>query len=162
MWIWILILITVVSGIYVHLHYRMNDFKEGFKPRCPNLLIQNGQEIWLKNTNLADVPGVNPMIFHSLEEYTEFISWQKSRGINCPLLYLQKSYDAQNDPIYTIKPPPDYLLDATRNDPPYNTNSYPGMDPQNQGIGDYSMLDEYHEVGETSSPSKNAMDPNWV
>ena len=45
--------------------------------------------------------------------------------------------------------------------PPYNKNSYPGVDPENQEIGDYTMLDEYHEIGETQEESENPMDPNW-
>lgn len=157
---WAFILITFLLGLYVCLYYSSDQMIEGFKPRCPNILVQNGSEIWLKNTNLAEIPGVNPVVFHNLDEYTEFVEWQKSQGIQCPLLYLQKSYDAQNEPIYKMRPPI-HLVDASRNDPPYNKNSYPGMDPMNQNIGDVTMLDEYHEVGTKQPTSKNAMDPNW-
>lgn len=160
-WIWLFITVTFLSGLYVCMNHA-KALQEGFKPRCPNLLIQNGNELWLKNTNLAEVPGVNPVVFHSLDEYTEFVEWQKSQGIQCPILYLQKSYNAQNEPIYKITPPPIHLMDASRNDPPYNKNSYPGMDPMNQNIGDVTMLDEYHEVGTKQQTSKNAMDPNWA
>ena len=38
--------------------------------RCPNILIQKGKEIYLYNSELAEVPGVNPMKFDNLEEYT--------------------------------------------------------------------------------------------
>ena len=161
-WTWWLILFTFFSGLYVCLNYTSAALTEGFKTRCPNLLIQDGNELWLKNTNLADIPGVNPVVFHTLDEYTEFVEWQKSQGIQCPILYLQKSYDAQNDAVYHIKPPPLHLVDASRNDPPYNKNSYPGIDTMNQNIGDTTMLDEYHTIGETQTISKNAMDPNWV
>ena len=158
---WVLFaLFTFLLGLYVCLNYSSAVMTEGFRPRCPNVLIQNGNEIWLKNTNLADVPGVNPIIFHSLDEYTEFVSWQKSQGIKCPLLYLQKKYDPQNEIVYEQRDPI-LLLDASRNDPPYNQNSYPGIDPQNQNIGDVTMLDKYHDIGETQTSSKNAMDPNW-
>jgi hypothetical protein len=161
-WTWWFIVVTFFSGLYVCLNYTSGAFTEGFKTRCPNLLIQEGNELWLKNTNLADIPGVNPVVFHSLDEYTEFVDWQKSQGIHCPILYLQKTYDAQNTAVYKMKPPPLHLMDATRNDPPYNKNSYPGMDPMNQNIGDNTMLDEYHTIGETQTTSKNAMDPNWA
>ena len=90
MWVWWFIFITFMAGLYVCLSYPSSKIKEGLTPRCPNLLIQNGNEIWLKNTNLADVPGVNPVIFHSLEDYLEFVDWQKSQGIKCPLLFLKK------------------------------------------------------------------------
>ena len=161
-WTWWFIVVTFFSGLYVCLNYTSGAFTEGFKTRCPNLLIQEGNELWLKNTNLADIPGVNPVVFHSLDEYTEFVDWQKSQGIHCPILYLQKTYDAQNTAVYKMKPPPLHLMDATRNDPPYNKNSYPGMDSMNQNIGDNTMLDEYHTIGETQTTSKNAMDPNWA
>jgi hypothetical protein len=158
--VWIFIIVACCVLLYVNLTYSSADVTEGFRPRCPNVLVQQGNEIWLKNTNLADIPGVNPVVFHNLDEYTEFVQWQKSQGIDCPLLYLQKTYDPQNTPIY--KPHPvKKLTDATRDDPPYNTNSYPGMDPQNQGIGDVSDLDVYGDVGQTQETSKNAMDPNW-
>ena len=158
---WVLFsLVAFLLGLYVCLHYSSDTFTEGFQPRCPNVLIQHGNEIWLKNTNVADVPGVNPVIFHSLDEYTEFVAWQKSQGIKCPLLYLHKSYDPQNQVVYQQRDPT-LLLDASRNDPPYNKNSYPGMDPKNQNIGDVTMLDAYHEVGAQQTTSKNAMDPNW-
>ena len=159
--IWLFIIIIFLSGLYVTLNYSSETIKEGFKPRCPNILVQNGNEIWLKNTNLADIPGVNPIIFHNLEEYTQFLDWQRSQGIECPILYLQKTYSTQNEAIYKVKPIPKQLTDATRNDPPYNKNSYPGIDPTNQNIGDYTMLDKYHEVGEEQQQSANAMDPNW-
>ena len=158
---WVLFsLVTFLLGLYVCLHYSSATFTEGFRTRCPNVLIQQGNEIWLKNTNLADVPGVNPIVFRNLDEYTEFVAWQKSQGIECPLLYLQKSYDAQNQVVYQQRDPT-LLLDASRNDPPYNQNSYPGMDPKNQTVGDVTMLDKYHEVGAQQTSSKNAMDPNW-
>jgi hypothetical protein len=159
--IWIFIFILFISNIYVILSYSSEDRIEGFKPRCPNVLIQNGNEILLKNTNLADIPGVNPVVFHNLEEYTQFVDWQRSQKVQCPILYLQKEYSTQNEPIYKIKPIPKQLTDATRNDPPYNKNSYPGIDTENQTIGDYTMLDEYHDIGEAQTISANPMDSNW-
>lgn len=161
--IWLFILILFVSGFYVSLNYTSQSVLEGFKqkPRCPNILIQNGNELLLKNTNLADIPGVNPIVFHNLHEYTEFVEWQRSQGIQCPILYLQKSYSPQNEPEYHVKPLPKHLNDASRNDPPYNTNSYPGMDTKNQDIGKYTKLDKYGEVEQSNTLSKNPMDPNW-
>jgi len=159
--IWLFILILFFSGLYVTLNYTSESVLEGFRPRCPNILIQNGNELLLKNTNLAEIPGVNPIRFHNLDEYTEFVSWQRSQGIKCPILYLQKSYSTQNEPQYHVKPMPKKLVDATRNDPPYNTNSMPGVDPDNQDIGIYTELDKYGEIEQKETLSKNPMDPNW-
>ena len=53
------------------------------------------------------------------------------------------------------------LIDASRNDPPYNTNSYPGYDQDNQYIGKDTPLDKmYHS--NPGKPSLNPMDDNWV
>lgn len=71
---------------------------------CPNLLIQKGSSIYLKNTKQAEVPGVNPIQFANLEEYSEFMAWQKSQGITCPVLVLQHSYDTQGKEVYKVRP----------------------------------------------------------
>jgi len=73
-------------------------------PRCPDMLIQQGSKILLYNSKLTRVPGVNPIEFNNLEEYTEFLDWQKSQGIICPVLYLQQSYDAQGNKVYKVRP----------------------------------------------------------
>jgi hypothetical protein len=156
---WYIILFFLLC-LYIYAT-RSVEMIEGFKPRCPNILIKNGNEILLKNTNLANIPGVNPIVFHNLQEYTDFVDWQRSQGIKCPLLYLEQGYNTQNEPTYKVMPPPIKLMDASRNDPPYNKNSFPGMDPLGQNIGDVTDLDVYHEVGNTLSNNPNPMDPNW-
>ena len=95
-------------GLYVMSCYKQNTLYEGLEgnQRCPNMLIQIGSNYYLYNSNLAKVPGVNPVRFNNLEEYVEFIDWQKSQGIKCPVLYLQKTYDTQGTSIYKIRPDP--------------------------------------------------------
>lgn len=100
----ILLFIIVVVSYY-------NPKQEGFdnnkyKLRCPNLLIQKDSKFYLHNTKLAEVPGVNPIEFTNLEDYTEFIDWQRSQGIRCPILYLQQTYDAQGNAVYKARPDP--------------------------------------------------------
>lgn len=126
------------------LYYYASNSQEGFDMRCPNVLVADGNEIHLRNTKLATIPGVNPIIFHNLEEYTEFVRWQRSKGIPCPVLFLKKSYNAQNETVYQEQPMT-MLYDATRDDAPYNTNSYPGMDPMNQTVGLNTPLDTIPE-----------------
>lgn len=72
--------------------------------RCPNLLIQKDSKYYLYNSQIAKVPGVNPIEFNNLEEYVEFLEWQRGAGIRCPVLYLQNSYDAQGERVYKIRP----------------------------------------------------------
>ena len=54
------------------------------------------------------------------------------------------------------------LTDAGRNDPPYNINSYPAYDEQNQNIGTNTPLDAIESTQVTTDGlSPNPMDPNW-
>lgn len=152
-------------------------YKEGFNTsRCPNILIQKGDEFYLYNSKLAKVPGVNPIRFSNLEEYVDFISWQRSQGIRCPILHLQKIYDTQGNTSYKINgdsdltqyeledenmvPPEDLLMDATRTDPPYNINSYPGFDPKDQYTGLNTPIDKIYNQN-YNGVSPNPMDTNW-
>ena len=200
-----LVLITVILFFIIFAVTYYNPKKEGFdnskyKLRCPNVLIQKDSKFYLHNTELAEVPGVNPIEFTNLEDYTEFIDWQRSQGIRCPILYLQHSYDAQGKAVYKARPDPLHpqgglppsdkmpvsiassgeiimespqidtnltypnptkLVDATRNDPPYNKNSYPSYDETSYYIGTTTPLDTIDIQQENAKISPNPMDPNW-
>ena len=148
------------------------------KYQCPNVLIQKGNTFYLHNNKVAKVPGVNPLKFSSLEEYTEFLQWQKSQGIHCPVLYVRESYDAQGNRVYKSRPSvtsqqgglPNLILplptqkktkliDSGRSDPPYNKNSYPAYDKDNQYVGIHTPLDKLYSSKNQISP--NPMDDNW-
>jgi hypothetical protein len=154
----------------------------GLDEKCPNILIQKGNEFYLYNSRKANVPGVNPIKFNNLEEYTEFVEWGRSQGIRCPVLYLQETYDTQGNPVLKARPsptnlqggvpdimvgdkyyPPDTQLfdGGHRMDSEYNKNSYPGFDPLNQYVGLNTPLDEMEHENNTSVPSANPMDDNW-
>jgi len=149
--------------------------------KCPNLLIQKGSQIYLYNTSVAEVPGVNPIVFDNLEDYTEFLEWQRSKNIRCPVLYLQQSYDAQGNRVY--KPRPN-INDPQGGLPPATTQSTSGsliLSPPtnnhnssaNTTEAPYSVTDNginYTMTGSSSSSKKsnksrklspNPMDPNW-
>jgi hypothetical protein len=161
----ILLLTVFLLGLYFCLNYRSVQFLEGFSSRCPDVLIQDGDELILKNTKLADIPGVNPVRFKNLEEYTQFLEWQQSQDIHCPVLYFQKSYDPQNNALYQQRPSPMASVAAPHPDtdnPPYGMLTYPAMDPHNQDIGANTLLNDYFDVGEREVvSSNNAMDSNW-
>ena len=42
----------------------MESFENNTSIRCPNLLIQRGSTLYLSNSKLANVPGVNPIKFN--------------------------------------------------------------------------------------------------
>ena len=202
-----LFIVVFLLGLYFYAKGADPKYSEGLTnntssgPRCPNLLIQKGSRFYLYNSKLAQVPGVNPIEFDNLVDYTEFLDWQRSQNIRCPVLYLQETYDAQGNRIYKTRPSvsepqaglppstaapigiasqiqpineppleqvgdeaypnPTLLVDATRNDPPYNYNSYPAHDQTDYYIGTTTPLDEMNTAQEKASVSPNPMDPNW-
>jgi len=185
MYLKILLAIIFMIGLCFYLKCSDANYVEGLKNnienRCPNILIQHDKSFYLYNSKLAKIPGVNPIEFENLEDYVEFLDWQRSQGIRCPVLYLQKTYDAQGNLVYktrpgvtnlqgglpptlsTIprKPNPTLLVDATRNDPPYNTNSYPGFDQSSYYVGTTTPLDNISQQQENMLYSPDPMDDNW-
>jgi hypothetical protein len=184
----VLILVTFLTGLYFCSNYTSSKALEGLTNnsnnqfRCPNVLLQKGSRFYLYNSQVAMVPGVNPIEFDNLEDYTEFIEWQRSKGIRCPVLYLQNSYDAQGESVYKVRPSvtepqgglppsittiptapnPTLLIDATRNDNPYNINSVPAYDQTDFYIGSTTPLDTMpNETEENLLYSPNPMDDNW-
>lgn len=158
--------------------------KENFtsKTQCPDILVKEGKHLVLYNTRLAKIPGINPIKFNDLEDYVEYVRWQQSQNLNCPVLFLQQSFDTQGNSVYKKHPSPleiqgglppisgleisnntsnkSLLFDAGHNDPPYNTNSYPSFDAQNQYIGLNTPLDKIQHTS-IDGKSPNPMDTNW-
>lgn len=159
-----------------------NEFASINNNRCPNILIQHGNEIFLYNSKVEKVPGVNPIRFSNLDDYSEFMEWLQGRGIRCPVLFLQFSYDSQGNAVYKMRPSPTdlqgglspnvpyspaptalvELMDASRDNPPFNNQMYDGYDPLNFNIGDYTSQDAVFRAKElTMQYSDNPMDSNW-
>ena len=202
-----LFILVFLIGLYFYAKGSDSKYSEGLTnntsngPRCPNLLIQKGARFYLYNSKVAQVPGVNPIEFENLEDYTEFLDWQKSQNIKCPVLYLQETYDAQGNRVYKSRPSvsepqaglppsaaapigiasqvppimesslepvgepaypnPTLLVDATRNDPPYNQGSYPAYDQTSYYIGTTTPLDVMTMKQEQAPVSPDPMDSNW-
>ena len=180
-----IVLFIFLLGLYYCLNVSPRTIYEGYENKnspCPNVLIQKGSEIYLYNSKQAKIPGVNPIKFDNLEGYVEYLEWQKHYGIECPVLFLQRSFDAQGKAIYQVRPDifdvqvglpatvpmgeqpmeTSKLVDAGRNDPPYNKNSFPAYDPMNLYQGEYTPLDKmFHEQEQTQQLSDNPMDSNW-
>jgi hypothetical protein len=182
----LLIIIIFLGGLYFYIRYSGNPkMLEGLTTmngelRCPNLLVQKGTKYYLYNSNVVQVPGVNPIEFNNLEEYTEFLEWQRGAGIRCPVLYVQNTYDAQGNRVYKVRPsvtelqgglPPTTpvplplkfteLVDAGRADKPYNQNGYPSFDQSSYYVGTLTPLDAMENSNYNMLYSDNAMDPNW-
>lgn len=177
-------IVLFLAGLYFYAKYSTdpNYSIENFSGlnRCPNILIQKGAKFYLYNSKLAKVPGVNPIEFENLEDYTEFLDWQRSQGIRCPVLFLQQTYDTQGNAVYKVrpgvteqqggigpmKPNPTALVDAARDDSPYNQGGYPSFDQSSYYVGTTTPLDRMNENEVEDhmlygGPSPNPMDPNW-
>ena len=179
----IIIIIFLAGLIFCFSGKNKETIKENFvgTNNCPNLLLQSGNEIFLYNSNRARIPGVNPIKFNNLDEYVEFTKWQRTVGIQCPILYLQQTYDSQNnlgwrplnDPIaprggMLTGPLPQnnqetLLYDANRLDPPYNQSDFPAYDPMNQYIGDNTPLDKMFNSNsmDTGYASQRSLDKGY-
>ena len=96
----ILGVIIFLGGLHFYAKYATYEKTS----RCPNILVQIGSKYFLLNSNIAKVPGVNPLEFNTLEDYHEFLKWQKTVGIKCPVLFVQKTYDAQGNRVYKMRP----------------------------------------------------------
>ena len=145
---------------------------EGFvSGNCPTTMIKKGGKIMLYNPKMAKIPGVNPLVMDSLKDYKEYIRWQRASGLKCPILHLEKEFDAQGVEKYEIKrsfvgndqtinvgalnhnlpiiqkpPKIELLLDAhTQNNAEFNQNQLPAYDPYNQNVGRMTKLDVNNE-----------------
>jgi hypothetical protein len=173
-----IIFFIFLAGLYFYLYYSNNPkMLESLTTmngelRCPNVLIQKDAKYYLYNSNIAEVPGVNPIMFNNLEEYTEFLEWQRGAGIRCPVLYLQNTYDAQGNRVYKARPsvsemqgglppmvpvPPPLRMQALED----TTYGQLPTDTKALYTGEMSPADAVKMSNEHMLFSDNPMDPNW-
>lgn len=156
---------------------------EGENKTCFDLLINNGENILLYNTNMPEMIGANPLTFNNLDEYIKYLENQRKDGLNCPILYLQKEVNTQGNDVYRIRPDPFNndagglsqnsilvnqsgvkvvpRIDSNDDNAPYNQNMYSGFDPHNLQVGTYTDLDKIHDSTQYAKYSDNPMDSNW-
>lgn len=163
---------------------RQGQGEEDMQSMCPDLLVNEGGQYKLHFSNASSVDGVNPMIFASLADYSQYQQTQSDAGRACPTpIYSQREEDAQGKEVYRLYPspyavegglPPLQLtlhdnsqvapyVDASRENPPFNANQYAGISSLNMDEGVYDELDRIHDKTKRKNkcPSYNAMDSNW-
>jgi hypothetical protein len=84
--------------------------------------------------SMAKVPGVNPIQFKGLDEYKDYIEWQRESKLKCPILHLEKVYTADGSEMYEIR---QNFLEANECGlQPQKINRIPiSYDPENQTQG---------------------------
>jgi hypothetical protein len=154
--IYILIFVMFVWGlIFISKQpIESKPYKENFiSTHCATTLIKDGNTILMYDPNKAEVPGVNPVRLKNLQEYLEFIKWQRANHLKCPILHLEKVYTTQGNHMYEIRKNfIDKDVDSvetgfvdhnktcagdanTTNNVPFNANQFPAFDPENQSVG---------------------------
>jgi hypothetical protein len=125
----------VITLIYIWGMYVIFNKKEPFvSGRCPTTLIKDGQRFFLYDPSMAKVPGVNPVQLNSLEDYKEYIEWQRKSNLRCPILHLEKVYTAQGTEMYEIRP--NFIsTDECGLQPQVVPSVYIPYDPENQTQG---------------------------
>jgi len=138
--VYILIFILYLWGIYFILQ---PTYAESFvSGQCPTTLIKDGNHIFLYDPSMAKVPGVNPIQFKSIEEYKDYIEWQRKNKLQCPILHLERGCTAQGTDMYEIRQNfidiPEYGLQ-----PKFTNTRVLPFDPENQtqGIPDSIAFD---------------------
>ena len=163
------------------------------QPKCPDVLLRKGNVLLLYNTKETITQNVNPITFNNLDEYIQYLEIQRKNGIKCPVLFLQQESNTQGQDVFRVRPSPfnqqpggqyvpvgnllsnerNYIdktnptkiMDANRENAPFNLGNYPGFDPQGLYQGVYTELDKTHDSTETQNGiggmSDNPMDTNW-
>lgn len=149
-------IIIFLFGLYFYSKYNDPQYREGLenidrKPSCPNLLIQKDSKFFLYNSKLAKVPGVNPIEFDNLEEYVEFLDWQRSQGIKCPVLYLQRSYDSQGYSSYKVRPSVTELQGGLPSSSPSQATT---ITPQTNLDNEEQISSQHEYYYDTKKPTK--------
>lgn len=139
---------------------------ETFENACPNLLVKSNNNLLLFNTNEPNGPN-NPLPFFNLDEYINYLEVQKSKGIDCPVLFLQEEVNTQGENVFRIRPS---LFDMQGGLPTTpniiengNSNDYfVEFDAHGQNIGKYTTVDAVHDSTSSKKISDNPMDKNWA
>jgi hypothetical protein len=156
-----LVVVGFLAGLYYCSVTKSSTLFEGMhtrekNARCPDILVQKGARFLLYNSKIAQVPGVNPIEFQNLEDYSEFIDWQRSQGIRCPVLYLQHSYNTQGESEYKVRPSPTNLQGGAPSMTPHAAKTTGVV---NQKPMSTPSTGPSKEEGLLYSP--DAMDDNW-
>ena len=155
--------IIFLLGAYFTANFTHKDFVETFineRKECYDLLVKKGNFVFLYNSKLAYVPGINPLQFNNLEEYTEYIQWERANGINCPVLFLQHEYDAQNNSTYKLRPSLDNQQGGLNT---ISCNAHETKEEVQKKVAAFNDVLTHVDLesDENKDKSANAMDTNW-
>jgi spore cortex formation protein SpoVR/YcgB (stage V sporulation) len=125
-----------------YIHYLEIQREKGIN--CPVLFLQQennsqGQDVYRMRPSPFELQGGLPTMANINNQNIQHI----------------QNAETNNMKVYEYK-------DASRDNPPYNTNQYNGFDPYGQDIGIYTEVDKIHDSTEMNKISDNPMDSNWA
>jgi hypothetical protein len=123
----------------------------------PKMLFRQNGLLYLHSVNEPIIPGVNPLIFHTYQDYLNYCNFRQSQGIYTPVLQIQNG---------TIMPtlPPIAPAIAHAAPPPPSPPSLPSPPSPPQGNLAPSTNDVTEAFGDYRKNRKNSinpMDTNW-
>lgn len=97
----IFIPVIIIAAMFVMFKRGYTDgFMSNTRQVCPDLLIESRGSFYLYNSKMSNVPGINPLVFNTLDEYTDFVQWQQEHDIKCPMIYMKEMYSTQGVYVY--------------------------------------------------------------
>jgi len=181
----IFLCVTFILGLHITLYFdyqnpqTMEPMENKKNDSCPDLLVQHGNSLMLYNTTLP-IDDNNPIPFYNLDEYINYLEVQREKGIDCPVLFVNKETNTQGTAVYRSRPSPFELqgglqidetpipleimkhIDSSRDNKEYNQESYPGFDAHGFEVGVYTNIDNIHASTGVKRISDNPMDSNWA
>ena len=136
---------------------------EGTNEFCHDLIEERNNKIYIYNSKSEVIPGLNPLVFETMNDYKKHMAWKEKNGTSCPVLYIKRKYTTQNklgyqmakDPssedVYTLPPRNNTEHHKDNGNPNYernlhnselvNSSELPGFDPTDQDIGKKNPID---------------------
>ena len=166
----------VYHFFYIHgIHCNKESFKLVNNHTCEDKIYKVNNLIYLKNSKESLIPGINPKLFTSYDEYKKYNRYLEKQGNTCPDLYLKniettqgntskKVFSSENESkelpgLSFINNEVEMERDLISASIETNPNSYPGSDKSRLDNGIETPIDKMFHSHE--SVSANPMDSNW-
>ena len=168
-----LIILGLILILILLIYICYNSRKEGFtnNKKCPDVLTNENGKIALKFSGEKEIPGMNPKEFNNLEEYKEYLRWQRENGIFCPVLTFEGVQSNEPKGIssitkllstsdgvimpskmsYSVRDHPNYnSLHAVPN---FNSDMFTGF--QRDDRKNYTSLDKLYSIQQSNRQQQN-------
>ena len=143
------------SNLDEYIQYLETQRKNGIN--CPILYLQKEND-----AQGNDVYRIRPSPFDQ-QGGNQPIKLTRSQMAHLDNNYNQTPHLLIKENIPSDPSAPFSYIDASRENPPYNSGNYSGFDPTNQFLGMYTSLDAIHDsTSKGNVLSDNPMDDNWA